>query len=406
MQAKISLLIDYAHEPESLSLFLQTLRDWKKVGYFDVLVHVLSCDGVGRDDWKKPIMGQLSYKYADFTILTTDNYGPLDDPHAILALLGKNFLHKNEQLTQEWLDNLIHKPTSLSADSCGETEKITDFSGYVFEKPKVKFLLEINRRKALAKALKVGLFLAQNYDFLNLKYTPELPSLPKNPQKLNSSYASNNLKAPNLTQKSKELGQPLRQDFEQSSQLEQQFPSQTQNDFLSDQLGESILTKQSKSSLGSEPTEIKLEMDVLAQILADDYGDEKLESFSDLMVENNLETWNDKVAKKSDNLEKIDLSSQEFLDESQKPSSVLNSSPKNLDLDQKSDLKKQTLDTANPVKVLIFSTGVGCEPFLSQPNGPLSWNERQIWQELWQEFINVEMFNQKLAQKFAQAALD
>jgi UDP-N-acetylmuramyl tripeptide synthase len=68
---------------------------WRDKGYFDLIIHVLSSDGVGRDDWKKPVMGDLSLELANFTILTTDNYEEEDNPEDILSLLSKNYLQKD-----------------------------------------------------------------------------------------------------------------------------------------------------------------------------------------------------------------------------------------------------------------------------------------------------------------------
>lgn len=89
-QGNISVLVDYAHEPKSIELLLETLLHWKTRGFFDTIVHVLSADGVGRDDWKKPVMGDLSYQKADYTIFTTDNYDEHDDPQQIVNLLAQN----------------------------------------------------------------------------------------------------------------------------------------------------------------------------------------------------------------------------------------------------------------------------------------------------------------------------
>ena len=87
----LSIVVDYAHEPESLKQVLYTFAHWRALERFDYVIHVLSCDGVGRDDWKKPIMGDLSYKKADFTVLTTDNYSEDDNPEEIVKLLCKNY---------------------------------------------------------------------------------------------------------------------------------------------------------------------------------------------------------------------------------------------------------------------------------------------------------------------------
>jgi len=94
----LSVIVDYAHEPESLKLVLDTFLEWKEQKRFDYIIHVLSCDGVGRDDWKKPILGDLSIAKADFTVLTTDNYGQEDDPKSIIDLLSKNYNSKFKKL--------------------------------------------------------------------------------------------------------------------------------------------------------------------------------------------------------------------------------------------------------------------------------------------------------------------
>ena len=86
----LNILVDYAHEPASMEQLLQTLVTWKKQGEFKHIVHVVSCDGVGRDDWKKPIMGELSHRLADYSIYTTDNYEAGDDPKAIVKTLQQH----------------------------------------------------------------------------------------------------------------------------------------------------------------------------------------------------------------------------------------------------------------------------------------------------------------------------
>ena len=459
MQVQISLLIDYAHEPESLSLFLQTLQSWKKSGYFDILVHVLSSDGVGRDDWKKPIMGSLSYKYADFTILTTDNYGKFDDPHTILALLGKNFIGKDEQLTQEWLnklqktenDTLIQKNSqksnlesqneitenkivknnqnqqnpskiseknlqnqeteiknenpksqnnpyfktnssqisktnygkldsdfakisqevekkSWSNSSKNQNGKIESFedlgtNNLGKNKPKVKFLLEIDRQKALAKALKVGLFLAQNLQILDLENPQETQTLSKIPLKTLPKSENNLTNQPQSPILFAKIGEKMEnrniENLENQNQIKS-FENSPQK------LNFNPHFKNPKTN----STKITLETDILSQILEGDYEHFEKNTFENLNFEN------DQIKSEID----------------QNPEN-----PTNLENLRQNQIEKSA--TEKKVKVLIFSTGVGCEPFLSQPDGDLAWSEKQIWQNLWREFINVEFFNQKLEQK-------
>jgi len=86
---KIDIIVDYAHETGSMTQLMQTLATWKKRGFYDKIIHVVSCDGVGRDDWKKPVLGKLSYDNTDFCVITTDNYEAGDDPNAIVEMLAQ-----------------------------------------------------------------------------------------------------------------------------------------------------------------------------------------------------------------------------------------------------------------------------------------------------------------------------
>jgi UDP-N-acetylmuramoyl-L-alanyl-D-glutamate--2,6-diaminopimelate ligase len=83
-------LVDYAHEPESMEQLLKMVSEWKARGLYTNIIHIVSCDGVGRDDWKKEKLGDLSASYADYSYLTTDNYEEGDDPLTIINLLAKN----------------------------------------------------------------------------------------------------------------------------------------------------------------------------------------------------------------------------------------------------------------------------------------------------------------------------
>jgi UDP-N-acetylmuramoyl-L-alanyl-D-glutamate--2,6-diaminopimelate ligase len=94
--ANTSIIVDYAHEPASMEQLLSTLQSWKKSGHFSTIIHLVSCDGAGRDDWKKPVLGDLSMRYADFSIFTTDNYDESDDPQAILDMLSENAIKKEQ----------------------------------------------------------------------------------------------------------------------------------------------------------------------------------------------------------------------------------------------------------------------------------------------------------------------
>ncbi len=72
------VFVDYAHDAVSLEAILSSLRKTAKMN----LIVVFGGQGGGRDVKKLPVMGEVSGKYADVVILTTDD--PFDDdPEAI-----------------------------------------------------------------------------------------------------------------------------------------------------------------------------------------------------------------------------------------------------------------------------------------------------------------------------------
>ncbi|MCS7312654.1 MAG: UDP-N-acetylmuramoyl-L-alanyl-D-glutamate--2,6-diaminopimelate ligase [Acidobacteria bacterium] len=73
------VVIDYAHTPESLELVLRHLRPQVP----GRLIVLFGCGGE-RDATKRPLMGQVAARYADFIILTDDN-PRREDPRGIVA---------------------------------------------------------------------------------------------------------------------------------------------------------------------------------------------------------------------------------------------------------------------------------------------------------------------------------
>jgi UDP-N-acetylmuramyl tripeptide synthase len=130
---KVSIMVDYAHEPESIKSILATAKDWRTRQLFDKVIHIVSSCGTGRDDWKKPVTGSLSYSFADFSIVTTEDYGFDDDPQLIVDTLATDYPKETEIFeTSQW---------SL----------------------KSKYLKEVNRTKALELALKIADHMALEY---------------------------------------------------------------------------------------------------------------------------------------------------------------------------------------------------------------------------------------------------
>ena len=67
---QITVVVDYAHTPDSLTQFYQAFPDKYKIG-------VLGNTGGGRDTWKRPEMGAVAERYCDQIILTNED--PYDE---------------------------------------------------------------------------------------------------------------------------------------------------------------------------------------------------------------------------------------------------------------------------------------------------------------------------------------
>ncbi len=74
-----TIIIDYAHTPDGLENILKTFDDIEK----NRLIAVFGCGG-DRDKTKRPKMGAIAVKYADYVIVTSDN-PRTEDPTAIIG---------------------------------------------------------------------------------------------------------------------------------------------------------------------------------------------------------------------------------------------------------------------------------------------------------------------------------
>lgn len=72
------VIVDYAHSPDALKQVLLTLNKLKK----QRIILVFGCGG-DRDKKKRPIMGEIGFRYADEIIITSDN-PRTEDPMAII----------------------------------------------------------------------------------------------------------------------------------------------------------------------------------------------------------------------------------------------------------------------------------------------------------------------------------
>ena len=72
------VILDYSHSPDALENILNTVRTFTK----NRVIVLFGCGG-DRDQGKRPLMGEVGGKLADFSILTSDN-PRTEDPNAIL----------------------------------------------------------------------------------------------------------------------------------------------------------------------------------------------------------------------------------------------------------------------------------------------------------------------------------
>ena len=75
---ELTIMIDYAHSPESLENILSAVKSYTR----GRLISVFGCGG-DRDSGKRPLMGEISGRIADYTIITSDN-PRTEDPQKIV----------------------------------------------------------------------------------------------------------------------------------------------------------------------------------------------------------------------------------------------------------------------------------------------------------------------------------
>lgn len=80
---ELTIMIDYAHSPESLESILRASKSYTR----GKVISVFGCGG-DRDTRKRAIMGEISGRIADFTIITSDN-PRTEKPEAIVKEIEK-----------------------------------------------------------------------------------------------------------------------------------------------------------------------------------------------------------------------------------------------------------------------------------------------------------------------------
>ncbi|GIW23364.1 MAG: UDP-N-acetylmuramoyl-L-alanyl-D-glutamate--2,6-diaminopimelate ligase [Candidatus Sericytochromatia bacterium] len=90
-----TVVIDYAHTPDSLENILKTVKEFSK----GKVISVFGCGG-DRDRAKRPIMGEISSKLADITIVTSDN-PRTESPSFIISEILEGMKNKDNILVEE-----------------------------------------------------------------------------------------------------------------------------------------------------------------------------------------------------------------------------------------------------------------------------------------------------------------
>lgn len=111
---QFSVVVDYAHTPESLEALYQTFTGRR-------VICVLGATGGGRDTWKRPAMGRVADAYCDSAILTNDDpYN--EDPQQIVDALATGFTKTKPRIT---LDRRQAIREALAEAKSGDTVLIT-----------------------------------------------------------------------------------------------------------------------------------------------------------------------------------------------------------------------------------------------------------------------------------------
>lgn len=84
----VTVIVDYAHTPDSLRQLYTAFKDMPKIG-------ILGNTGGGRDTWKRPEMGSIAEQFCNKIILTNED--PYDEnPKAIIDAMAKGITDKNK----------------------------------------------------------------------------------------------------------------------------------------------------------------------------------------------------------------------------------------------------------------------------------------------------------------------
>ncbi len=99
-----AVIVDFAHTPNALDVALKTIKDFIKFQGNGKIHVVFGCAGL-RDKYKRPVMGNIAEKYADFVYLTAE------DPRTeVLKDINNQILSGMSKCTsREKLDDFVEK---------------------------------------------------------------------------------------------------------------------------------------------------------------------------------------------------------------------------------------------------------------------------------------------------------
>jgi UDP-N-acetylmuramoyl-L-alanyl-D-glutamate--2,6-diaminopimelate ligase len=103
----LSVFVDYAHSEDSLENVLKSLREITK----NRLFVVFGCGG-DRDRGKRPKMGTVATKFADFSVITSDN-PRTENPHTIIEEILKGCPDPSRYVVEANRKAAIEKAISL-----------------------------------------------------------------------------------------------------------------------------------------------------------------------------------------------------------------------------------------------------------------------------------------------------
>lgn len=109
------VIIDYAHTPDGLENILKSVREFTT----NKLIVVFGCGG-DRDKSKRPKMGDVAIRYADYVIVTTDNPRS-EDPQAII-----NDILKGIRDNEDRYEVIVDRKEAIKAalDMAGEGDVV------------------------------------------------------------------------------------------------------------------------------------------------------------------------------------------------------------------------------------------------------------------------------------------